>query len=298
MDKRQLAVEGFTAYEIELLITQLQRLEGRTSVSWTFCENPQSKSLDLLIVHADAAPPPAFSSSALKATTGPLVSPYHFSIEHPIRVLDLLALLQDVDCALQERAVLRSAAVSRALKAPSQLLVSLEGWYRFGELVLGRDAGYDSPWLSNQASAETIAQAVSSVSPSQLTARPTDELCVVSYEAVRWSLALRDSVDLASWQDARKAYQIQRWPCRESWHTEPWMLKLAALYARVPATLAEGVEVCGEPLSKVAKFLHAAQVCELGVTLHVRVTQSFDEDDVERGPRAGGFWEKLRRRLT
>lgn len=300
MDKRKLAAEGFTAYETDLLITQLQRLEGRTQASWVFCADPQSKLLDLLIVHGEAAPPPAFTSLALKVTTGALVAPYHLAVAYPIRVFELLALLQNAETMLQDRASARAATAltsDEPAVLPRQLLEELEGWYRVGDLVLGRDAGTGSALLSNQASVECIVQALSTGPLCKLEVRPALGLEVVDFDALCWRLALRESVELLSWQDERKAYQIQRWPVLDCWYTEPWMLKLSALYARAPASLAEGVVVCEESPLQVAQFLHAAQVCGLGLALHVKTISTSVSAHSAGEPEASGFWGKLRRRL-
>lgn len=60
-------------------------------------------------------------------------------------------------------------------------------------------------------------------------------------------------------------FKIATWPLLGTWHTEPYMPRLSALYGRQFASIAEGAKFTNSSETQVHAFLTACQLCQLGM---------------------------------
>lgn len=60
-------------------------------------------------------------------------------------------------------------------------------------------------------------------------------------------------------------FKISTWPLLGTWHTEPYMPRLSALYGRQFASIAEGARFTNSSETQVHAFLTACQLCQLGI---------------------------------
>lgn len=95
---------------------------------------------------------------------------------------------------------------------------------------------------------------------------------------------------------AEQSFRLGRWPFFGQWETSPEYMRLAALYTRKAATIAEGSHFAVLEAAKVESFLYACGICDLQLTCEAQTAAPAPSPVVEKRPE-GGWLSRLRTRL-
>lgn len=285
----RLASIGFNHHEQGLLARQLKVLVGRTAAPWLYVG--EAYEADLIIVR-DAAGAAARQGLLAHAGSGARRAG-DLGLDWPLRMFALLELLLEAEqrlgvgrrsatCVAEQLAALRQEGW---LELAGQCIHLLPDEDRLAATVNDLDHLLD---LLHGAPIEVEA----ALSPGA----PTASLPFhTSLSGVIWALALRSGARRErDWDARRLLFRIAAWPHFGEWQVSPPLLRLSALYARQPASIASGCELVMVDENTVRGFLLACELCQLGLSVHQAETPPAPQ--VSPAP-AGSLLQRLRERL-
>ena len=286
----RLASIGFNQHEQGLLARQLKVLVGRTAAAWLYVG--EARVADLVIVR-DAARTAEGQGLLAYAGTGEGRGG-DLQLDWPLRMFALLELLLEAEKRL--------AAGSRSESCVAEQLAALrqEGW-----LDLAGQRIHLLPCEDRlDATVSDFAALLDLLQPAQLDLkaelRPGMQQAEApalrtSLSGVIWALALRSGACRErDWDARRLLFRIASWPHFGEWQVSPPLLRLAALYARQPASIASGCELAAVDEDTVRGFLLACELCRLGLT--VQQAKMPPAHQAQPAP-AAGLLQRLRERL-
>lgn len=283
---RRIASQGLSEHEQGLLVQQLKMLRGRTEYQWTYVGEAGARDLTLSLREPQA------SEAQAQLEEGP-----NIRLEWPVRLFGLITLLQECEALIasrQPKAAISTAPVASlavrlaALNEPSALLGE-QGAFHF---LPGDECIY-----SDLPDEKTAAQVLAAW-PADAELQALTGLKPLPHEhggkALLWRLALHEPA-AATGLDTRAAYRIGAWPSFGMWHSSPALMRLAALFSRDHATLAQGAAFANVTADEVAAFLHACQCCGLGLQVKVQSPTVIAPPAPAAAPQ--GLLQRLRNRL-
>jgi hypothetical protein len=294
MDTLRLASHGLSKHDQDLLSKQLKMLKGRTACEWIVIEDYRSADVTLV----QGQPPSDITGVIALAGTQAGKRGQHYLIEWPIRLFGLIDLLIAVEAERASRPVVPGRSLSMAYQLSQ---IKSDQWLSVEEVVLQVSFTRDEVKASQSEFSRLVDRlSVLNEQSARLVQRaavgPSTVLEPYSLKALIWSLALRDdTIKPRQWHITQQQFRLATWPLFGSWETAPWMLRLAALYGRQPATLAEGVELTGLRVEQVAAFLHACELCQLGVA--IKQTAAVIPRVESRPPAPASLLARVRRKL-
>jgi hypothetical protein len=286
----RVACRGFGEHEQRLLQQQLKMLRGRTEMEWHYVGDDRAAELTLL---RDEDQP---ASSVVAVFKDGRFTMRH-SVEWPLRIFGLYDLLTDCERDLAQHTPAKAPALSiRLSKIVSATYYDHEG---LSFVILPHE---DSLYCDID-DFETLVERMAAL-PEDLTAAPLNSAPgkqtlqhAYSLKRIIWALCLAEPAPIDQLEGAEATeYRIAAWPDYGEWKSTPALLRLAALYSRQYATVAEGVEFARASAEDVVAFLNACERCALGVsarngrpkpTASVRPTEKTQE----------GLLLRLRKRL-
>ncbi|GGM15239.1 hypothetical protein ACFQDN_07975 [Pseudomonas asuensis] len=295
MDTLRLASHGLSKHDQEILSKQLKMLRGRTACEWVLVDDYRSADVTLV----QGQPPSDMPGIIALASTKAGKSGRYHLIEWPIRLFGLIDLLMAIELEWPARAATPLPTLSLAHRLAR---IRQDQWLDVAGMVAQAFQAKDE-FRTTVSSFDELIERLASIDGASVRfveghhplADQEAALEPYSLKAVIWSLALREeAIKSRQWHISQQQFGIATWPLFGTWETAPWMLRLAALYGRQPATLADGVELTGLRVELVAAFLHACELCELGLT----VKQSTRPPRIEsKLPAPESLLARLRRKL-
>lgn len=289
----RLASIGFNQHEQGLLARQLKVLVGRTAAPWLYVG--EAREADLIIVRDAAGATEGQGLLAYADSAGGRGG--DLRLDWPLRMFALLELLLEAERRL--------AAGRRSETCVAQQLAALrqEGWLDLAgqRIHLQPDEDRLAATVSDFdallgvlccADFDTELALQPGAAPGQAGALPFS----ATLSQVIWALALRSGASRTrDWDAHRLLFRIASWPHFGEWQVSPPLLRLAALYARQPASIASGCELAAVDEDTVRGFLLACELCRLGLTIHQAETPP---PAPQASPaRTGSLLQRLRERL-
>lgn len=287
----RLASIGLDEYEQGLLAQQLRVLAGRTAAPWLYLGEAQVA--DLLIVRdprlLDAGSRGLCVQAGMPAQAGEL------QLDWPPRMFALLELLLAAERRL-EVVVDSEQCMAEQLAALRQ-----EGWLQVGEQRVFVQPRADRLAASVADLESLLALLEGATLPLQIApaGEAVDVLPLqVSLQAVIWALALRSGTHCVRRWDARQLqFRLAAWPHFGEWQSSPALLRLAALYSRQPASIADGCQRAAVDEAQVRGFLLACELCKVGVGIeYVQAPAAVAAQRIEPAAPVG-LLQRLRERL-
>ena len=118
----------------------------------------------------------------------------------------------------------------------------------------------------------------------------------ISIKELLWELSVKNPQEHPT---DTGLFKLSSWPLLGSWYTEPFMMRLAALYSRKFASVDDGVRFTGASAGQVQAFLTACQLCDLGVERRNSVDHQKPEAQRQLQPASANrsLLKKLRKKL-
>lgn len=261
-----LATRGLAKHESDLVAQQLKMLKNRTQYAWCFTLDPEAANAVIT------------KSSSVDNPQGELSIPNldfkktDARVDWPIRLFGLLDILyvaekhlvDNISSSSQQGTMIRAATLAQRFASLKEVtLVESAG------LMYLIDPQQDKVWADSD-DCHVLASRLCKAGVAHFNAKsdpamPVGEHCV-SFKALLWSLALREKpLAVRGWDLNRDQFQLSSWPLFSFWEKDSALIKLAALYSRAPTSLQRGVELTAFDSSYIAAFIHACEICQLGV---------------------------------
>lgn len=291
----KLASVGLTAQEQDLLVQQLKLLAGRLTAPWIYVG--EGADADLVLIRGSRLDAPTYRG--LAAYPGAAQSKKgDLNIEWPLRMVALREVLLEAERRLMVEASGPSSCEQLAelkmggwLEVDGKRMIFFPRNDRVEADVADRDelvALLTRPDFNLQAQLQLDV-------PANL---PEDGLaCKVSLRGLVWSLALRSGAHCErNWDRTGLLFRLGAWPHFDEWEVSPPLLRLAALYSRKAATIADGAQMSGLDEVEVRGFLYACELCQVGVSKEY-VEQRPEPAQPVAPPPSNGMLQRLRDRL-
>lgn len=259
-----IAMRGFSAAEQRQLAQQIQLLQqGAASAVWSFV-GEQAEAADLTLVRTERAADDRGGGSpsvGVLAETRVSITP----IEWPLRLLSLRSLLSRVEadlqaavaptCGLERVAALTGATVlknaSRVVFIDPQQDLLLANVSRIREVQDILRRGDFSARAVDSANALDVRWAMHA-----------------PLRAMLWSMALElGPPPSEGFEEPGLAFHIGQWPMFGPWDSAPELVRLATVYSRQYATVAEGSEAALADRTTVLSFLYACRLTGLQLSV-------------------------------
>lgn len=269
---------GFAPDASHALHSMFKIMEGRAQASWI----PAAlDAADVLLANVTADP---LALSAWSRSGKPVIfvidergsfPPAPFVLRHPVRVMQLLSMLDNVTEHLREPRRQPSATsdgtsawrVAESLRAVAMHTVE-RGWN------VAEDAEGAHVWVGG-GHAHALPATLAALREGRLalgTFQPTTDWPAGGAERLpvrdlAWYIGLGGDESLAPWLDAGAAFRLRRWPDFGRLGARVELLELAAHAAARPCTPALLASGSGQPIATVNRFLAAASMAGLLVAV-------------------------------
>lgn len=267
----KISTVGFSDFDRQLLSRQLKIVTGHTAIDWEYV-GERVHDADVLLVRSTQDALAASVQSLLERFDGVVAVAgetgaglaHALRLEWPVRVFSLLSVLDQAEAQLDTRAPLRPVCEQLA-DLCDDVWLEVHGW---PVLIRGRDGLI----LGMGGCFEQLLEAfmldgsrlLASLQHDAAPERPV--VWRASVSRLVWSMALYEGEQATSnWPDAGRSYQISSYPHFEEWEVTPQFLRLAALFTRGHATLADAVTRISVDEARIRAFLYACQQCRLGL---------------------------------
>lgn len=291
----KLASVGLTAQEQDLLEQQLKLLAGRLSAPWVYVG--ESLDANLLLIRGSRLDAPTYRG--LAAYPGAAQSKKgDLRLEWPLRMVALREVLLEAERRLMVEAC--GPAVSEQLAE-----LKMAGWLDIdGQQVVFRPrqdqvettaAGRDElVTLLSRPDLNLTAQMQLDI-PAHMNSATLP--CRLTLRELVWSLALRSGAHCGrNWPAQGLLFRLGAWPHFDEWEVSPPLLRLAALYSRKAASIADGCQMSGLEEAEVRGFLYACELCQVGVSKEY-VEKPVEPAKKPAPPPSSGMLARLRDRL-
>ncbi len=273
MQTLQICDVGLAADASHALHSMLKVIDGRAKASW---QSGSIERADVLIAHGNCDPR---ILSAWAASGKPTVlviddrcswPPAQFVLRHPFRVMQLLAMLDDV--AEHLRAPQAPVAVEQSHWAAAESLRRLmsnageRGWQMAQDadarVWIGDGQAHALPTTLQRLRCGRIA--LGAFGPTDET--PPDGAQRLPVCDVAWFVGLHGATGLAPWLVGDASYRLRRWPDFGRLGVHPDLIELSAIAAARAGTPAALAQRSGLATVDVHRFLAAASLAGLLAT--------------------------------
>lgn len=310
MRTRKIAAVGLADDAGHAFSSMLKVLNGHASANWTLSAPEEA---DVLIVGPHGC---AGEAKRWARTEKPLIAVYEgsalrpltpYTLHHPFRVMQLLAVLDEIEQVLVKRPtdIARGAPVDPDWSFADSLRLLSRSTARGALHAAGSGAAriYVRDDISVYFASRETCSRLRCHAPLLPALRLTAEQPPATFESrpafeLAWFAGLHGPATLAPWLDAHAAYRLRRWPDFGLVRATRAQLALAALLARTAHTRTRLAQLSQQPADAVDRFLNACAMA--GVLVGTSENTPAAETSTfmaSSAARLGGLIRGLRNRL-
>lgn len=278
--------QGLSDHEHALLQQQLKMLKGRTREHWSYIDQRQSAAV---VIVRDSA-----QSDTARALVNQ--SPYaakSIPLEWPLRLFGLLSLLEECEAQLPAVATTVGASLGALLAE-----VKTTSLLQHADYLIAITPNQDQVFVNTPNFSELVNTLVGTTTPPTVLAIesiPSELNTAYSLKRLLWSLSLREKpAKYCAPSGQNQEFRLGKWPLFNEWDSSPVLMRLAALYTRQHASIAQGVEFSHASAEEVAAFLRACERCDLGLDIRAVASTKVQR---HQNNNSQNLFQRLRNRL-